>query len=206
LPRRERTGALREAREEKGEGVKPSRFGPRVVKRRTPLQQQHAADYKTRPESVLTIHPADRGLPTDSWWAVPCSTRRNSTPSSRTSSGEFPSRSSRGKCRRRWRRKGETHGHLERGTMKLDDEVRRRIASDQAPLQPARHPAMVERRAQLVEKVLAARQEIAQLFLDVSRWNNSVRKPGEEPIDPDPDGDLRLLLDFYDRILKNDVQ
>lgn len=53
--------------------MKPSRFGPRVVKRRTPLQQQHAADYKTRPESVLTIHPADRGLPTDSWWAVRCS-------------------------------------------------------------------------------------------------------------------------------------
>jgi hypothetical protein len=52
--------------------MKPSRFGPRVVKRRTPLQQQHAADYKTRPESVLTIHPTDRGLPTDSWWAVPC--------------------------------------------------------------------------------------------------------------------------------------
>jgi hypothetical protein len=49
--------------------MNPSRFGPRVVKRRTPLQQQHAADYKTRPESVLTIHPADRGLPTDSWWA-----------------------------------------------------------------------------------------------------------------------------------------
>jgi hypothetical protein len=53
--------------------MKPSRFGPRVVKRRTPLQQQHAADYKTRPESVLTIHPADRGLPKDSWWANgPC--------------------------------------------------------------------------------------------------------------------------------------
>lgn len=55
--------------------MKPSRFGPRVVKRRTPLQQQHAEDYKTRPESVLTIHPADRGLPTDSWWATPCGTR-----------------------------------------------------------------------------------------------------------------------------------
>ena len=54
---------LRKAREEEGEAMNPSRFGPRVVKGRTPLQQQHAADYKTRPESVLTIHPADRGLP-----------------------------------------------------------------------------------------------------------------------------------------------
>jgi protein gp37 len=37
--------------------MKPSRFGPRVVKGRTPLQQQHAADYKTRPESVLNLLP-----------------------------------------------------------------------------------------------------------------------------------------------------
>jgi hypothetical protein len=52
--------------------MKPSRFGPRVVKGRTPLQQQHAADYKTRPECVLNLLPADSGLPTSSWWATPC--------------------------------------------------------------------------------------------------------------------------------------
>jgi hypothetical protein len=51
--------------------VKPSRFGPRVVKGRTPLQQQHAADYKTRPESVLNLLPAESGLPSDSWWTLP---------------------------------------------------------------------------------------------------------------------------------------
>jgi hypothetical protein len=55
--------------------MKPSRFGPRVVKGRTPLQQQHAADYKTRPESVLNLLPAESGLPTDSWWTTPCTTR-----------------------------------------------------------------------------------------------------------------------------------
>jgi hypothetical protein len=52
--------------------MKPSRFGPRVVKGRTPLQQEHAADYKTRPESVLNLLPAESGLPSDSWWATPC--------------------------------------------------------------------------------------------------------------------------------------
>jgi hypothetical protein len=52
--------------------MKPSRFGPRVVKGRTPLQQEHAADYKTRPESVLNLLPAESGLPSDSWWATAC--------------------------------------------------------------------------------------------------------------------------------------
>jgi hypothetical protein len=52
--------------------MQPSKFGPRVVKGRTPLQQAHAADYKTRPESVLNLLPRECGLPSDSWWATPC--------------------------------------------------------------------------------------------------------------------------------------
>jgi hypothetical protein len=55
--------------------MKPSRFGPRVVKGRTPLQQQHAADYKTRPESVLNLLPSAFGLPSESWWANQSLTR-----------------------------------------------------------------------------------------------------------------------------------
>ncbi len=90
--------------------------------------------------------------------------------------------------------------------MKLDDEVRRRIGSAQEPLQPARHPAMVKRREELVENVRAARQEIAQIFIDIEHWNTSVRKPHEALVDPDPDGDLGLLAAFYDRILKHDTQ
>jgi hypothetical protein len=90
--------------------------------------------------------------------------------------------------------------------MKLDDEVRQRIRGSQEPLQPARHPAAAEQRAILVEKVRKARQEVAQIFLDCEHWNTHVRQPHEPPVDPDPDGDLRLLGEFYDRILKNDTQ
>lgn len=53
--------------------MKPSRFGPRVVKRRTAAQQEQAAYYKTRPESAVNILPAEFGLPKSSWWATgPC--------------------------------------------------------------------------------------------------------------------------------------
>lgn len=90
--------------------------------------------------------------------------------------------------------------------VKLDPEVKRRINSAQEPLQPARHLGAVARRAELVEKVLSARQEIEQIFIDVAHWNDTVRKPNEAPVDPDPNGDLRDLANFYDRILKNDVQ
>lgn len=90
--------------------------------------------------------------------------------------------------------------------LRLDDEVRRRINSEQAPLQPARHLAAAIQRAVLVDKVREARQQIAQIFNDCEHWNTHVRKPDEQPIDPDPDGDLQCLAAFYDRILKNDTQ
>lgn len=86
------------------------------------------------------------------------------------------------------------------------DEVRRRIRESQEPLRPARHPAEVRQREILVERFRAARQEIAQIFIDCEYWNTQVRQPHEPPIDPDPDGDLRLLAARYDRILKNDTQ
>ncbi len=88
----------------------------------------------------------------------------------------------------------------------LADEVRQRIEGPQEPLQPARHPAAAVQRAALVEKVRAARQEIAQIFIDIATWNRCVRKPDEALVDPDPDGDLQRLATFYDRILKNDTQ
>jgi hypothetical protein len=90
--------------------------------------------------------------------------------------------------------------------LKLDDEVRRRIRGPQEPLRPARTPAAAHQRAMIVEKVRKARQEIAQIFLDCEHWNTQVRQPQESPIDPDPEGDLRLLAAFYDRLLKNDTQ
>ena len=56
----------------------------------------------------------------------------------------------------------------------------------------------------LIERTIMARQEIAQLFLDVEHWN-CVRKPDEQPIDPDPDGDLRRIAAEYDDFLKSRI-
>lgn len=89
--------------------------------------------------------------------------------------------------------------------LNLPEEVRRRIRLEQQFLQPARSPAAAAQRARLVERISAARQEIAQIFLDHDHWNTSVRKADEAPIDPDPDGDLARLAAFYDRLLQHDV-
>jgi hypothetical protein len=90
---------------------------------------------------------------------------------------------------------------------RLPDEVRQRILDEsQQPLEPARHPAAAVQRARLVAKVRAARQDIAQIFLDCDHWNREVRQPHEAPVDPDPNGDLRRLAAYYDRILKHDTQ
>lgn len=35
-------------------------------------------------------------------------------------------------------------------------------------------------------------------------WNEHVRKADEEPIDPDPGGDMRRLLECIDTVLAND--
>lgn len=90
--------------------------------------------------------------------------------------------------------------------LQLPEEVRARIRSPQAPLRPARHVGEAARRAEIVEHCRAARQQIAQIFIDMEHWNEHVRRPEDERIDPDPDGDLRAIADFYDRILKNDTQ
>lgn len=90
--------------------------------------------------------------------------------------------------------------------LQLDDEVRRRIHGAQEPLRPARNHSELARRESIVESIRAARQEIAQIFIDTEYWNAHVRREHEQPIDPDPAGDLMALAAFYDRILKNDTQ
>lgn len=59
-------------------------------------------------------------------------------------------------------------------------------------------------RAQIVANARVLRAEIEQIFIDLSHWNDSVRKPGEEPVDPDPDGKLRRIADVIDRMLANE--
>ncbi len=92
------------------------------------------------------------------------------------------------------------------GDDRLDPEFRREIESVSEPLELARRLETVASRARLVENMRAARQDIAQMFIDVDHWNRCVRKPGEAEIDPDPNGDLKAIAAYYDRVLKNEVQ
>lgn len=56
-------------------------------------------------------------------------------------------------------------------------------------------------RDRLVGNALRLRDEIRQIFIDVASWNDNVRAPGEDPIDPDPDGSLQRILDGIDASL-----
>jgi hypothetical protein len=48
------------------------------------------------------------------------------------------------------------------------------------------------------------RDEVRQMFVDAASWNENARKPDEAPIDPDPYGDLKRLLDELNRALEHD--
>ena len=50
-------------------------------------------------------------------------------------------------------------------------------------------------RQQFVNRAKTILAEIEQIFIDVEYWNDNIRKPHEEPIDPDPDGMLGRLKD-----------
>lgn len=50
-------------------------------------------------------------------------------------------------------------------------------------------------RKQIFAEMTRIRDEIQQIFNDADHWNNSVRKPDEAIINPDPDGFLRKNLD-----------
>ena len=58
-----------------------------------------------------------------------------------------------------------------------------------------------EKRARLIRRARALRAEIEQVFTDCASWNDNHRKPGEPPIDADPDGSLRRMADALDRLL-----
>jgi hypothetical protein len=50
-----------------------------------------------------------------------------------------------------------------------------------------------EHRARIVRCMELKRDDVRQIFIDVEHWN--AQHPHEQPIDPDPDGALRRLLD-----------
>lgn len=59
-------------------------------------------------------------------------------------------------------------------------------------------------RRRLIARAVRLRAEIQQTFTDAASWNDNVRKPDEEPINPDPFGEMRRLLAAIDTMLEND--
>lgn len=57
-------------------------------------------------------------------------------------------------------------------------------------------------RERIIAGLTKLRDEIRRKFLVAARWNR--RHPMAPPINPDPYGDMRPLLDHLDRMLAND--
>jgi hypothetical protein len=56
-------------------------------------------------------------------------------------------------------------------------------------------------RQQMIERAVTLRAEIELHFQTYAHWNDNVRKPDEQPIDPDPDGQLLRIAAGIDRML-----
>lgn len=59
-------------------------------------------------------------------------------------------------------------------------------------------------RQRIVNEARRIKAEIEQIFIDVAHWNEHVRTPFEEPIDPDPDGLLGHNLAAINKTLTNE--
>lgn len=59
-------------------------------------------------------------------------------------------------------------------------------------------------RKKIVLRAEALRESIKQHFCDIEHWNTSVRRSDEEPIDPDPDGKLKAMLESLDDGLRRE--
>lgn len=60
---------------------------------------------------------------------------------------------------------------------------------------------MSKSRKEIVDEARRIRKEISQIFIDVAHWNNNVRTAFEQPVDPDPDGQLARIAASIDRTL-----
>lgn len=65
---------------------------------------------------------------------------------------------------------------------------------------------MEESRAQLIGRAKDLKAEIEQYFNDADHRNTAVRKPDEEAIDPDPNGELRTLLNGINGMLAEEAK
>lgn len=61
---------------------------------------------------------------------------------------------------------------------------------------------MSDQRADLIARARALRSEIKQIFADAEHWNRMHTR--QVPIDPDPDGELRRILNGLERTLSGE--
>lgn len=59
-------------------------------------------------------------------------------------------------------------------------------------------------RSRILQRLQITRGEIEQIFTDIASWNDNARQGDEQPIDPDPDGQLRKMADWIDRVLEDE--
>jgi len=58
-------------------------------------------------------------------------------------------------------------------------------------------------KSEIITEARRQKDEIVLYFNDVRHWNNSVRKPHEQPIEPDPDGEIAKIQRALDSFLEN---
>ena len=61
-------------------------------------------------------------------------------------------------------------------------------------------------REEIISEWKRIRIEIQQIFNDAEYWNENVRKPHEERIDPDPDGSMAKRLKGIDALLEKEIR
>lgn len=66
-------------------------------------------------------------------------------------------------------------------------------------------PADAAERTRLIQRAIRKRDELKAYFATVEHWNTSVRKPNEEAIDPDPDGQMQRILTYYNELIAGAV-
>lgn len=59
-------------------------------------------------------------------------------------------------------------------------------------------------RSELIGSLKRLRRNVQIDLNTIAYWNEYVRKPSEELIDPDPGGDMQRLIKCIDRVLEND--
>ena len=67
-------------------------------------------------------------------------------------------------------------------------------------------PADAAQRSSLIERAVEMRRQIEIDLNTVRYWNEHVRKPDEQPIDPDPHGEYAQMLVYLNRLIDGAVQ